>query len=336
MAQIPPKEESPECTPSSTGSRYKVDMCDKIHYSGVVGIHAYMGTLFCKERFADMMIICGGHTFHAHRAIVCTQSPFFDKALSNNWKEATLRIIELPDDDPYVVRCFLEFLYKGNYCDGVNCDWGRPSLVAMLDPETVQRNLQNPAGVEQGTIPYHQLPAPAEDKAESVDGDYMPPDEEEEPGEEYNELCGITVPEGNEKQDLSQEAAQKMERLSLLPKAEGIKQLASLRDDMALPLRLYVMADKFDVFALRLLARDRFYRAAELVWEEAESFPDMVDELYQTTPPGETAMRDIVCRLVGARILNPQVRDKMRPVMAKHGDFAVGVLEYAIHLGTLS
>lgn len=118
-------------------------------------------------------------------------------------------------------------------------------------------------------------------------------------------------------------------------RTEGLKQFADLRSDMTLPLRLYVMADKYDVPALRLLARDRFYRAVELVWEEAKCFPDVVDELYQTTPPTDTAMREIVCRLVAAVIHVPRVRDKMRSVMIKHGDFAVGVMEYSIHLHTL-
>ncbi|KAJ4269785.1 Kelch-like protein 10 [Fusarium torreyae] len=224
----------------------------------------------------------------------------------------------MPEDDPDILECFLEFLYTGTYSDGVNSTWGQPSVEALMDHETVQRSLQVPAGAEQENSNCEAL------------------DENEDPEEEYNEYYGENSHASTEEdEDDQRETAKRMEDLSLLPKTEAIQQLARLRDDMTLPLRLYVMADKYDVAALRLLTRDRFYRVAELVWEEAESFPDIVDEVYQTTPPGETAMREIVCRLVGARILDSQVRDKMRPLMVKHGDFAVGVLEYAIHRGIL-
>jgi hypothetical protein len=32
-----------------------------------------------------MVIRCGGHEFKTHRAIVCTQSPFFNKALTGGF-----------------------------------------------------------------------------------------------------------------------------------------------------------------------------------------------------------------------------------------------------------
>jgi hypothetical protein len=108
----------------------------------------------------------------------------------------------------------------------------------------------------------------------------------------------------------------------------GLKFLVAERQDMLLPLRLYIMADQYDVPALRLLARDRFYRAAEMGWEVADDFPDIVDYLYENTPDTEVAMREIVCRLVGSRIQAKQVRVKMDRVMRKHGDFAVGVMNY--------
>ncbi|KLO84733.1 uncharacterized protein LW93_5014 [Fusarium fujikuroi] len=159
--------------------------------------------------------------------------------------------------------------------------------------------------------------------------------DEEQADEEYNgydEHSGAPLENGDEAGDEESELAKVFGCCS---RAEGLKKLAELRNDMTLPLRLYVMVDKYDVPAFRLLARDRFYRAAELVWEEAECFPDVVDELCQTTPPTDTAMREIVCRLVASVIHVPRVRDKMRSVMMKHGDFAAGVVEYSIHLHTL-
>ncbi|KAH6958091.1 BTB/POZ protein [Fusarium avenaceum] len=316
-------------TPSSAGSRYREDGHSDIDDFCGTSIHAALSTLLGSDKFSDMTIICGGREFKAHRAVVCTQSSFFDKAMCSNFKEATSRVVELPEDDPDVVERFLEFLYTGTYSDGVNSTWGKPSTAAMLDPKTVQQNLQVPPGVYQSTPESEQ-----DESTDDVDPDYEYPEEDEkEPEEEYTEFDENSHDENTRNDE--KERAKAMEDISLLTKTEAMQKLADLRNDMTLPLRLYVMADKYDVPALRLLARDRFYRSIELVWENAECFPDIVDELYQTTPPTDTAMREIVCRLVGTLILDPSVREKMRPVMAKHGDFAVGVMEYAIHLRKL-
>ncbi|KAF5576689.1 hypothetical protein FPCIR_12479 [Fusarium pseudocircinatum] len=279
--------------------------------AGCISIHAALATLIHSEKFSDMTITCGERQFKTHRAVVCTQSPFFDKALSGDYMESTSRSIQLPEDDPDIVERFLEFLYTGTYTDGVNFTWGKPSKAALLDPETVIQNLQQPAcgsGEE-------DMSSTEEEGSQ----DWITDDEPDEEYNEYDERSGSPSDNGDAAGDEKSE----------------LTKLAELRNDMTLPLRLYVLADKHDVPALRLLACDRFYRAVELVWEEAECFPDVVDELYETTPPTDTAMREIVCRLVAAVIHVPKVREKMRGVMMKHGDFAVGVMEYSIHLHTL-
>jgi hypothetical protein len=49
-------------------------------------IHAALSTLLHNEKYSDMTIICKGHEYKAHRAIVCTQSKFFDTAMSRGFK----------------------------------------------------------------------------------------------------------------------------------------------------------------------------------------------------------------------------------------------------------
>jgi hypothetical protein len=236
----------------------------------------------------------------------------------------------LPEDDPDILERFLEFLYTGTYTDGVNSTWGKPSATAMMDPKTIRQKLQEPACGEQGLSTLHENAS-----CDDQDRNWQSPSEETEESEEgledSEEEYDEDSPATSDEYDDVEERTTTMEAIALLPSEDALKTLANLRKDMTLPLRLYVMADKYDVPALKLLARNRFYRAAELVWREAEYFPDIVDELYETTPPSDTAMREIVCRLVGGWVLDPKVREKLRPVMAKHGEFAVGVMEYAIH-----
>jgi hypothetical protein len=48
----------------------------------VTSIYSSLSSLYKSERFTDITICCGGRRFKVHRAIVCPQCPFFDKAMS--------------------------------------------------------------------------------------------------------------------------------------------------------------------------------------------------------------------------------------------------------------
>lgn len=51
--------------------------------------------------------------FYVHETLVRASSEFFDKAMGSDWKEATERVMRLPDDDPAVFRLYMHWLYTG-------------------------------------------------------------------------------------------------------------------------------------------------------------------------------------------------------------------------------
>jgi hypothetical protein len=239
----------------------------------------------------------------------------------------------LPEDDPDILERFLEFLYTGNYSENSKKITEKPSdatLVTTMSAKRVDRCLRRPPGVllmeatpdqpsttevaESSDIQSEMSYEESGSDLEYSDEDYEEPDGEPDDGHHSDEGDGP---------DLEARVA-----------AAHSQALIDSHNNLFIPLRVYIMAEKYDVPALRLLARDRFYRTAELIWAEAECFPDVVDELYSGTPHTETAMRDIVCRLVSQRIQEDEIRRKLQPVMSEHGDFAVGVMEYMIHRST--
>lgn len=42
-------------------------------------VHASFSKLFLSEKYHDIVIECGGREFKAHRAVVCSQCPWFEK-----------------------------------------------------------------------------------------------------------------------------------------------------------------------------------------------------------------------------------------------------------------
>ncbi|KIW23362.1 uncharacterized protein PV07_11569 [Cladophialophora immunda] len=52
--------------------------------------------------------------FAAHEDVLC-HSPYFAAALKGNFLEGSSKRVELPDEEPEILSCVLEFLYKGDY-----------------------------------------------------------------------------------------------------------------------------------------------------------------------------------------------------------------------------
>ncbi|KAF5488081.1 hypothetical protein K4K60_011915 [Colletotrichum sp. SAR11_57] len=362
QAEVPPPTKDAKVKQDPVEEdKYEREPCEAVDDLRTTCIFTALSGLFLPEKYADMTITCNGSTFKAHRAIVCPQSSFFDKAFSASFKEAASGTIDLPDDEPSIFRRLLQFLYTGNYDDGVTPTLGKPAAISLLQPDEVAGELNAPIGVEDprrgrkvprrtstsSRHPSHSaenLDGSGDDSTSVTDNESFSGSSGFDPGyirrqpsgiepeEEYNEFSGENVAD-----ELADDADDTINKKLSQPEGAGDdvvtlvkKELYGARDDLFLHLRLYVMADKYDVPALKLLARERFYRSAELSWEVADEFPAVVDELYSDTIETHSAMRDIVCRLVGNQVGNVRTRERMEWVMKKHGEFAVGVMNYYI------
>ncbi|KAI7527505.1 hypothetical protein KC331_g16295 [Hortaea werneckii] len=62
-----------------------------------------------------MTITCSGRTWQVHKVVVCSQCPFFAKAVTGRFKEACDSCIDLVDDDPSTVEAMLRWLYYASF-----------------------------------------------------------------------------------------------------------------------------------------------------------------------------------------------------------------------------
>lgn len=51
--------------------------------------------------------------FRVHEAMIRSSSPFFEKALAGPWKEASQRLVKLPEDEPQTFALYINWLYSG-------------------------------------------------------------------------------------------------------------------------------------------------------------------------------------------------------------------------------
>ncbi|KAJ4299737.1 hypothetical protein N0V90_004983 [Kalmusia sp. IMI 367209] len=71
--------------------------------------------LYTTGEYSDLVITCGNDTHQVHKSIVCSGSGFFAGALRFTvGKEASENKINLPEDDPAIVKILIDYLYTAD------------------------------------------------------------------------------------------------------------------------------------------------------------------------------------------------------------------------------
>ncbi|KAI4622192.1 hypothetical protein J4E83_004932 [Alternaria metachromatica] len=65
--------------------------------------------------YSDLTITSGSDTFNVHKVIVCERAEFFARTLKFGGKESESDIIDLPEDEPAIVKLLVQYLYEGEY-----------------------------------------------------------------------------------------------------------------------------------------------------------------------------------------------------------------------------
>jgi hypothetical protein len=111
------------------------------------------------------------------------------------------------------------------------------------------------------------------------------------------------------------------ERELLYPDDDGY--VTALPHAMFTSVRVYAMADMFCVPALKILARNRFYKAVEMHAYSAD-FPDVVDEVFETTAPDDWVLKEICVLIIRTRCLGNHCDENLmaalQPVFCRHED----------------
>ncbi|KAB8212965.1 hypothetical protein BDV33DRAFT_185776 [Aspergillus novoparasiticus] len=183
-----------------------------------------MKSLLDNGKYADMTICCQGHEFKGHRAIICSQSSFFDTTMKEGFKEGKSSEVNLPCDDVNTITCVLSFCYLQDYSEADDS--------MDLRSEEIARN----------------------------------------------------------------------------------------------QFRVYLAADKFTILPLRELACSRIIDWAKSNWR-SDSFPDIVQLIWRTTPPQENGLRDAIVEVVSANIQHFLTKNGGKNALIENPDFAVEVLE---------
>jgi hypothetical protein len=252
----------------------------------------------------------------------------------------------------------MQYLCTGNYADGEYPVTGPDEVVelslqevAVLLSKAEELDLQEAWAINPKK-PYKESESPFgdEDEDEESDGDYVDDDEDQEgddddddDDDDGDDNDGEENEEDENNEDIWAAGGTHAQRV-----AAGESKLKSdYPHSMFVSLGVYALADRFGIPHLKLLARRRFYNSA-VRHVSHSNFAEVVDAVFSAPPssspnaPRQGAkaalaqLRDMVCMIVAWRYaVDVDFREKMKEVLGRHSDLAVGVLETTVREGGL-
>ncbi|KAI4633805.1 uncharacterized protein J4E87_000971 [Alternaria ethzedia] len=182
--------------------------------------------------YSDLTISCNGDAYKVHKNIVCDKVDFFTRALRFGGKESQNDAIDLPEDDPAIVRRLIQYLYEAEYTP----------LLSDVASTGSARCHYNEAGyfLGAGTGCCAHFTC---DKCE-VDTAVLPSLN----GREYQLLLHV---------------------------------------------KMYEIADKYEVRGLKDLAREKFQRSCKQFWD-SDVFAVAAHHVFSSTPDSDKGLRDLV------------------------------------------
>jgi hypothetical protein len=216
--------------------------------------------------FTDLTITCGPLAFPVHIVVVCSSCDFFRKSLSfAAGREAEERCIDLPEDDPEMIRRLIAYLYLGDYdpCDGLSISRYaglRQHESAIPLPENHHPRYRNGTF---GSVTF------------------------------ASDLCACLAPNPR---DISQPVSCNSASQTL-PSDYKLVEKAANTVEVANPLTIhatmYALGDKYQVDGLCQLAKEKFESCLHH-HAHTEDFVSAVQLAYSSTPDTNRGLRDVV------------------------------------------
>eukprot|EP00929_Paragymnodinium_shiwhaense_P063899 TRINITY_DN31979_c0_g1_i1.p1 TRINITY_DN31979_c0_g1~~TRINITY_DN31979_c0_g1_i1.p1 ORF type:complete len:319 (+),score=39.14 TRINITY_DN31979_c0_g1_i1:180-1136(+) len=101
--------------PSEKRRCVEMGLASEASFESDMGARTTLGhKLLSDRKFADVKVICGAETIHAHRNVLAASSPVFLKMLESSMLESRSHSVTIEDTDcPASVKYMIEFMYTG-------------------------------------------------------------------------------------------------------------------------------------------------------------------------------------------------------------------------------
>ncbi|KAI4659342.1 uncharacterized protein J4E78_005769 [Alternaria triticimaculans] len=78
-------------------------------------LHLTFKNLLASGEFSDLTVTCGPDSYKVHKNVVCSRAEFFSRAVKFGGKETEQGSVDLPEDEPAIVKLMMQYIYEGEY-----------------------------------------------------------------------------------------------------------------------------------------------------------------------------------------------------------------------------
>lgn len=278
--------------------------------------------------------------------MVCSQSRPLAAAIDGNFREAVTGEIDLEEDDPAIIGFMLEYLYKGD----VSIDGTAGSSENPIDLESTSQNSTQPPTV-QDTQTY--LPSQAQGYVGNWSNNSAPtyvqnfqnpivgyiPLPNYTAGANYSHSSSLipyssfpnsqTYPQSN---FAGSYVAQNEPYVDPTPPPPPPVTPPVNSKNLVTLAAIYVVAEKYDVQPLKLLAQTKYEAILPAAWN-TEHFIESLELIYDGIPEMSEpdSMRDLAIKTAAAHAKELMDRGEFMNLCKERGDFATDVFRASLH-----
>ncbi|KAF2788579.1 hypothetical protein K505DRAFT_366350 [Melanomma pulvis-pyrius CBS 109.77] len=225
--------------------------------------------------YSDLVITCGNLRLDVHKLVLCTGSKFFRNACRFGvGKEAEDQCIDLPTDDPEMVRRMIVFFYTGDYEPTSICDVESLRSInhsrSSDDPAPVSSRLSSPTAYLLGLSIHSNSTSSAKHN--------------------YACSCVANVTEMVVDQPTASRPPNTPDAAILPSRKEDTYQI---KNPLTVHASMYALADKYLSEPLASCAHAKFKSCLNDHWDSVD-FIEAVQIVYSSTLDSNRGLRDVV------------------------------------------
>jgi len=271
--------------------------------------------LLISGEHSDLTITCGSDSYKIHKNIACSRVGFFAGAENFGGKETNEASIDLPDDEPAIVKLLIQYIYEAEY-DPVfhegetGTEYGDVTHAYRgLSKAQVMRMKKKKATTAVVWKLSSVFPHTCEYDWEGL-GCSKELCEHHVCGENCDGYCSDYI----------------CDRCSQLPgHTPGSEQLL-------IHAKMYEIADKYHVVGLKELVLEKFSQACQKYWNEP-CFAAAAHHAFSTTPDNDLGLRDIVSLTIATHMTELMKKPEVEALLLEFNGLAFGLLKRKMDQG---
>ncbi|KAI8938336.1 hypothetical protein NX059_005987 [Plenodomus lindquistii] len=256
--------------------------------------------LLTSGNYSDLTVKCGNDVYKVHKNIVCSRADFFARAIKFGGKEAEENEIELPEDQPEVIKLLMQYLYESEY--EPRLPDGKTSSHAV---STAARWRHIDKDAQQAGEITHYCTRYVDNSSSSTS---CPHNCTRCSSNCVGYICDVCL-------------CQPL----VLP-------INGAADQLLYHSKLYEIADKYNVTGLKELAKEKFWRASARFWDDP-AFAVAAHHAFSTTPDHDKGLRDIISKTIAYHTKEMVKKREIEALLTEFNGLAFGLLKACVDLG---